>query len=98
MAIDELPAGYHGVHPAHPKAGGERLEWRECHPRAIRIRVLEHTCECQDIVYELCQAGGLLFVRRHYRAADGAVVTESEWLRAVPARRLWTNILLGHVR
>lgn len=98
MASNDLLAEYHGIHPAHPKADWERLEWPECHPRATRIRVLEHTCECQDIVYELCRAGGLVFVRRHYRASDGTVITESEWLRSVPARRLRTNILLGHVR
>ncbi|MFF3671088.1 hypothetical protein [Microtetraspora malaysiensis] len=98
MATGSLAVEYHGIHPAPPKRGWEKLSWQKCRPRASRIRVLEHTCECQEIVYELCQAGGLLFTRRHYRAADGTVVSESEWLRSAPARRLWTNILLGHIR
>ncbi|MEV0969470.1 hypothetical protein [Microtetraspora glauca] len=45
-----------------------------------------------------CARPGAGLVRRHYRASDGTVITESEWLRSVPARRLRTNILLGHVR
>ncbi|MEU3169068.1 hypothetical protein [Streptosporangium sp. NPDC006930] len=88
---------YHGVHPAAPQADYERLMWRDCAPRADKIRIREHTCTCQRIVYELCQAGGLLFVRRMYRT-DAVLMHESEWLRAVDGERLWLRILLGQVR
>ncbi len=98
MASKPLPASYHGIHPAAPQTGWEKLAWQECHPRTTRIRVREHTCECQDIVYELCQAGGLLFVRRLYRAIDGTHLVESERLTSAPAQRLWTRILLGQTR
>ncbi|GII49972.1 hypothetical protein Psi02_63960 [Planotetraspora silvatica] len=66
-------------------------------PRTDRIRVRRHTCDCQPIVYELCQAGGLLFVRRLYRS-DEVLIQESEWLRAPDAEQLWMKILSGQMR
>lgn len=98
MASNALPAPYHGIHPAAPQAGWEKITWQQCRPRGTRIRVREHTCECQDIVYELCQAGGLLFVRRLYRATDSTETVESEWLRSALAQQLWMRILLGQTR
>jgi hypothetical protein len=88
---------YHGVHSAAPQADYERLVWRDYMPRADRIRVREHTCACQRITYELCQAGGLLFIRRTYRS-DAVLMHESECLRAADGERLWLRILLGQAR
>jgi hypothetical protein len=48
-------------------------------------------------MYELCQAGGLMFVRRAYRK-DGTLITETEWLRAALTEQLWREILLGQAR
>jgi hypothetical protein len=48
-------------------------------------------------VYELCQAGGLLFIRRFYRS-DEVLTHESDWLRAQEAEQLWMKILMGQVR
>ncbi|WP_067137733.1 hypothetical protein [Microtetraspora malaysiensis] len=98
MSPSDLPGPYHGIHPAPPQAGWEKVAWQECFSRATRIRVHEHTCECKKIVYELCQAGGLIFVRRLYRASDGTAVLETEWLRPALARQLWMRILLGQMR
>ncbi|GIH75127.1 hypothetical protein [Planobispora longispora] len=97
MDLGHLAENYHGIHPASPQAGYERLLWRECAPRADRVRVRNHTCECQNVVYELCQAGGLSFVRRIYRS-DGVIEHQTTWLRAPEAERLWTRILLGQAR
>ncbi|GAA1734968.1 hypothetical protein ACBR40_28455 [Nonomuraea sp. AD125B] len=88
---------YHGIHPAAPQAGYERLTWQEPDPRNDRFRVRDHTCECQRIVYELCQAGGLHFIRRLYRS-DGVTEHESDRMRAPQAARLWLRILLGQAR
>ncbi|MFF4122680.1 hypothetical protein ACFYYP_04065 [Microbispora rosea] len=49
------------------------------------------------MVYELCQAGGLMFVRRYDRS-DGVLIEESEWVRPPAAEHLWTRILLGQAR
>ncbi|MEU7916434.1 hypothetical protein [Microbispora bryophytorum] len=66
-------------------------------PRAASVRVRRHTCDCQPVAYELCQAGGLMFVRRYDRT-DGVLIHESEWLRPPAAEHLWTRILLGQAR
>ncbi|MBB4939027.1 hypothetical protein FHR32_003332 [Streptosporangium album] len=47
--------------------------------------------------YELCQAGGLLFIRRTYRS-DAVLMHESEWLRTADGERLWLRVLLGQAR
>jgi hypothetical protein len=86
-----------GVHPSAPQVGYTRIDWRESLPRSLRVRVRRHTCDCQPIVYELCAAGGLMFVRRSYRS-DEILVQESEWLTAPAAEQLWNKILLGHIR
>lgn len=96
-AAEDLAARYHGIHPAAPQAGYERIDWQKWDARVARVRVRDHTCECQVIVYELCQAGGLLVVRRLYRS-EGVAVHRSEWLRAAEAERLWMRILLGQAR
>ncbi|MEU4228654.1 hypothetical protein AB0F17_30545 [Nonomuraea sp. NPDC026600] len=88
---------YHGVHPLALQAGYKRVAWQQCDQRTTRVRVRDHTCECQSIVYELCQAGGLMFVRRFYRC-DGVLEHQSEWVRAPAAARLWSRILLGQAR
>lgn len=86
-----------GLHLGAPQDGYTRINWRDSLPRAERVRVRRHTCDCQPIVYELCQAGGLLFVRRLYRS-DAVLVQESEWTRAPQAEQLWTQILMGQAR
>ncbi|MFC0861862.1 hypothetical protein ACFHYQ_06095 [Sphaerimonospora cavernae] len=86
-----------GLHAAAPQEGYERVNWRESLPRADRVRVRRHTCDCKPIVYELCQGGGLYFVRRLYRS-DEVLVHESEWLRSPEAERLWLQVLMGQAR
>lgn len=93
----ELIRRCQGLHAAAPQAGYERVNWRESLPRANRIRVRHHTCDCKPVVYELCQAGGLSFVRRLYRS-DAVLVQESAWVRPSEAERLWLRILMGQAR
>ncbi|WP_433214852.1 hypothetical protein [Microtetraspora malaysiensis] len=80
------------------QATHEKLAWRAPTARAARVRVRLHTCECKATLYELCQGGGLMFVRWTVRRADGHVVRETEWLRAALMERLWQRILLGEAR
>lgn len=95
--LAELLESCPGLHPAAPQKGYTRVKWRESRPRADRIRVRGHTCDCQPIVYELCQAGGLRFIRRYYRS-DKVLIQESEWTCAAEAEQLWMKILLGQAR
>ncbi|GLW10089.1 hypothetical protein Misp01_52180 [Microtetraspora sp. NBRC 13810] len=94
MTRPEASETCRALHVAPLQRDYERLTWQEATPRADRIRVREHTCSCRNISYELCQAGGLVFVRRIYRS-DSVVVHETDWLQVGDAERLWMRILLG---
>ncbi|WP_244302048.1 MULTISPECIES: hypothetical protein [Microbispora] len=56
-----------------------------------------HTCECRPTIYELCQAGGLLFVRRTEREGE-VKVHETERLVSARIEPLWTKLLTGEAR
>ncbi|MEO3853320.1 hypothetical protein [Acrocarpospora sp. B8E8] len=88
----------HGLHVAPAQAGCEVLLWLLPVARADRTRVRQHTCECRATIYELCQAGGLRFIRRTVRGPDGQRVHETERLVAARAERVWLRLLLGQAR
>ncbi|MFC0864465.1 hypothetical protein ACFHYQ_19420 [Sphaerimonospora cavernae] len=88
-----------GLHAAaEPQEGYERVNWRKSVPRAPRVRVRRHTCDCKAIVYELCQAGGLSFIRRFSRSGGKTLITESDWVRVPEAEHLWLKVLMGTAR
>ena len=91
-------APYHGIHPAPQQPGCVPVDWQPARPRADRVRVREHTCECRKTVYELCVSGGLVFIRRHLRERSGTLVHESAWLRTAEGERLWAQIIAGLAR
>ncbi|WP_433249334.1 hypothetical protein ACQPYK_02200 [Streptosporangium sp. CA-135522] len=96
-ALNRMGERHHGIHVAPLQKEHELVAWRTAIPRADRIRIREHTCDCRTISYELCQGGGLMFVRRTYRSG-GVVVHESDWLRTGEAEPLWRLLLLGQAR
>ncbi|GAA2376003.1 hypothetical protein [Nonomuraea africana] len=89
---------YHGIHAASGLPRFAPVEWYPSVPRAERVRVQAHTCECSPIVYELCTAGGLFFVRRRDRSGPRPILTESEWVIKRRAEVLWLRILNGGAR
>ncbi|GAA3523184.1 MULTISPECIES: hypothetical protein [Streptosporangium] len=97
-ASPSLPAPYHGTHLAAAQANCEPVDWQRPIPRADRIRVREHTCECRTVIYELCATSGLVFVRKHYRKNGTTTVWESPWRRAAEGLSLWDSILRGFAR
>ncbi|GIH77679.1 hypothetical protein [Planobispora longispora] len=93
------PVGrYHSHHVGVLQAEHERIDWRVERPRADRVRVREHTCDCRATFYELCQAGGLMFVRRTHRAMGKTAVHESPWAPAKETQKLWLRLLMGGAR
>jgi hypothetical protein len=90
--------GHHGRHVGALQQRHERIDWRPERPRADRVRVKEHTCCCRATFYELCQAGGLMFVRRTHRLGDEVTVHESPWVRTRAAEELWFRLLMGTAR
>ncbi|MFF0306445.1 hypothetical protein ACFYSC_03400 [Streptosporangium sp. NPDC004379] len=89
---------HHSVHmgPLWPEHG--LVGWRPERPRTSRVRVKEHTCDCQATFYELCQAGGLMFVRRTERRNGVTIVHESPWEIASRTQELWRRLLTGAAR
>ncbi|MEU8279669.1 hypothetical protein ACFYOK_35685 [Microbispora bryophytorum] len=90
-----IPPPYHGIHVPDLQRGAEELRWLKPQRRCTHIRVRRHTCECRPRIYELCQAGGLVFVRRTDRKKVGLEVAETEWLLTARAQELWQKILTG---
>lgn len=74
------------------------MTWSASVPRAERVRVRAHTCECLATGYELCAAGGLFFVRRIERGRVTPRVMESVWMAMREAEALWLQILKGLAR
>ncbi|MGI5160141.1 hypothetical protein [Microbispora sp. CA-102843] len=64
--------------------------------RSDRVRVRRHTCECKATIYELCSAGGLLFIRRTKRGKK-VEIRETERLVAARMEELWVRLLSGEV-
>ncbi|MGW5689232.1 hypothetical protein [Nonomuraea sp. NPDC003754] len=90
--------GYHGIHAARGYPVFTPVDWYPVTPRADRIRVRASTCQCSEIVYEYCAAGGLYFIRRHDRTGPKASITETAWLNQRPMGALWLRILDGEAR
>ncbi|GAA0928478.1 hypothetical protein GCM10009560_31570 [Nonomuraea longicatena] len=67
------------------------IEWKLAVRRVRGVRVYEATCPCQPVVYELCAAGGLMFIRRSCEA--GSRTQESSWERAATMEEIWGRLL-----
>jgi hypothetical protein len=97
MAASTSLLDHHGLHVAAAQAQVEQVGWEPTLPRAARVRVRQHTCICQQPLFELCAAGGLWFVRRISDEAPHVIV-ESAWMLAREAEGLWPRILSGQAR
>jgi hypothetical protein len=75
-----------------------RIDWNPVRPDVERLRVRDHTCDCQPVFYELCQAGGQRCIRRTTRKGGRVVVEESGRTVASKTDILWTMLLHGHAR
>ncbi|TDE41308.1 hypothetical protein E1295_30815 [Nonomuraea mesophila] len=86
---------YHGIHVQPPEPNHEQLVWSEPPPRSAHVRVRQHLCACQDVAFELCVAGGLMFIRRATRTPDTVLVHETESWRSKRAEDVWTRLVSG---
>ncbi|WP_433517819.1 hypothetical protein ACQP2T_21105 [Nonomuraea sp. CA-143628] len=91
-----IPLEFHGVHLAPLGAIHKQIEWDLPTSRTARVRVRRHTCCCGNVQFELCEAGGLMFIRRLESSHDGGVVVhETERVRTAQAVHLWDLLLRG---
>lgn len=56
------------------------------------------TCDCDPAFYELCQSGGLRFIRRTVRARNNPSIDESDHWPAGEADAMWIALLHGLAR
>jgi len=75
-----------------------RIDWYLVRPDVERMRVRDHTCDCQPVFYELCQAGGQRCIRRTTRMGGRVVVEESVRMAASKTDILWSLLLRGDAR
>ncbi len=67
-------------------------------PQAGRVRVRDYTCDCQSSWYELCQSGGVRFIRRTSRRGGRMVVEECQRESVARIDALWAKLLTGAAR
>ncbi|WP_055481327.1 hypothetical protein [Sphaerimonospora mesophila] len=97
---DELPPSCLGLHLPPEQPDCVRLRWMPDTRRTTYARVVEHTCDgCRAVSYELCAAGGLMFICRTDRTRSGKPeVRETERLITNRAREMWRDLLFGFAR
>ncbi|GAA3138972.1 hypothetical protein GCM10010486_01130 [Nonomuraea roseoviolacea subsp. carminata] len=89
---------FHGLHVAPSNEFCVRIQWHDATNRASRVRVRAHTCLCTSPSYELCQSGGLLFIRRTTRGPGRRAIHESPWQVRAEGMRLWELLVEGLAR
>lgn len=81
-----------------PFQGGKELAWHESR-RSARVRVVAWTChEHRRTWYELCEAGGVSFIRRMTGDEMTPKVSETHAWRRVEAQAMWIALLSGTTR
>ncbi|GLX03027.1 hypothetical protein Misp02_71130 [Microtetraspora sp. NBRC 16547] len=83
------------VHPGRALLNRERLIW-QAQPRGP-YRVVEHTCCCQAVFYELICVGGIYQVHKVIQSDPPRHGYVGGW-RSREARQWWLRILLGSAR
>jgi hypothetical protein len=94
--LDE-PDRLHGAHVPIRRGSVRQLQWWEPTP-AERVRVLAWTCDCQARFYELCQSGGMVYIRRTVQKDPEPEISETHRWPVQEGWRVWFDLLTGEVR
>lgn len=84
-----------GVHLSPTTEEHLSIDWQPIRSGTERVRIQDYTCDCQPTFYELCQAGGLLFIRRTRRTPNHLLVDESPRAGMLNTLILWASLLQG---
>ncbi|WP_214327894.1 hypothetical protein [Nonomuraea sediminis] len=81
------------LHYAHPRtrASAWAIEWGLPGCEVPREHVIEWTCSCRTIRYELIAGAGAMWIRRF----EGDQVLETHRTAAALIRELWADLLDG---
>ncbi|MFC4062389.1 hypothetical protein ACFOWE_29160 [Planomonospora corallina] len=92
----EMPCPSLHLPPA--RDGHQALDWYGS-ARFGRVRVVAWTCHAHRVAfYELCEAGGLSFIRRTVDQNGRRVVAYSDAWPCRKGREMWTALVCGLVR
>ncbi len=83
-------------HLASPQASCVYLDWYPARADG-RPRAIAWTCDCRGVYDELCEAGGLGFIRRVAKVGQG-VVAETHRVRVGESHVMWAALLSGMMR
>ena len=97
MNVLDEPDRLHGAHVPIRRGSVRQLQWWEPTP-AERVRVLAWTCDCQARFYELCQSGGMVYIRRTVQKDPEPEISESHRWPVQDGWRVWFDLLTGEVR
>lgn len=90
--LEEVPCL--SVHPAPRQPDHEPLKWLTPQP----VGVVDYTCACRSVSYELCRVNAQAFIRRTVRLADGYVIEETHRMAFRKAQKLWERLLRGEAQ
>ena len=97
MNVLDEPDRLHGAHVPIRRGSVRQLQWWEPTP-AERVRVLAWTCDCQARFYELCQSGGMVYIRRTVQKDPEPEISETHRWPVQEGWRVWLDLLTGEVR
>ena len=92
--MSDLP-DFHSLHAAIPQSNAEPLTWHDTTQRFARVRIIQHTCDCQPKVYELCTSAGLTWIRATERSPTKPTIQETHPCSTNLAHELWQKVLTG---
>jgi hypothetical protein len=97
LEADAWPCPRLAAHPPgrSTAATTTHIDWTKEEP--VRLRIVDYTCSCRALVYELLSYGGHYMIRRTHQTTSPKVFYAGPWPRAV-AERVWTMILTGEAR
>jgi hypothetical protein len=90
--LDLWPCPRLSPHPPHRSTLASDIDWTM--PQPLRLRVVDHTCSCRLIVYELLCSGGQYVIRRMRQTDPPEMFYAGPWRREV-AERVWKRVLTG---
>ncbi|MFI7028372.1 hypothetical protein ACIBK1_06655 [Microbispora rosea] len=94
--LDE-PDRLHSAHVPIRRGYFRKLEWWKPTP-AQRVLILAWTCDCQARFYELCQSGGLAYIRRTVQKDEEPEIAETHRWSVRQGWATWFDLLTGEVR
>ncbi|MFF3437745.1 hypothetical protein [Streptosporangium sp. NPDC002721] len=94
-ARDEWTCPGISPHPVRVAPGRRALDWEALAPGPYRV--LEHTCACRAVYFELIACGGTYLIHRVIQGRPTEHAFAGRWTHR-EAREMWLQLLIGQAR